>query len=290
MVVYKKNFYKIMIPAMSIFFIVMVIPFLLGFAYSFTPWRGTYMDPNEPLFVGLSNYIEVFKNEEILRSFWYTFQLVALSVVAQITIGLLLALGVSKLTYGKGIFRSAIFLPNFIGGIVLGYIFMFVFNQLFSGILFTNPDSFFYYMLQDRTKHLIAMTMMLTWQSAGYLMIIFLASLNTIPKNLIEASKIDGANAIQRFFRITLPLLMPAITIALFVTISGTFKVFDQNLALTNGEYDTDLISLEIFKVAKIYSRHDYGVAQAASILFFLIIAVITITQVAYTKKREVEM
>ncbi len=287
---YKKYYYWIIIPALAVFTLVMVLPFLLGFAYSFMPWRGTYFDPNEPMFMGLQNYIKVFTNKELYSAFWYTLQLVVLSVVTQIGLALLLALGISKITYGKGIFRSALFLPNFIGGIVLGYIFSFIFNQLFSEVLFNNPDSFFYYMLQDRTKHLFAMTIMLSWQSVGYLMIIFLASLNTIPKHLLEASTIDGANSFQRFWNVTLPLLMPAITISLFVTISGTFKVFDQNLALTDGDFDTTLISLEIYKIAVRDSHHDYGVAQAAAIIFFLIIAIVTISQVAYTKKREVEM
>lgn len=287
---YKKYYYWIIIPALAVFTLVMVLPFLLGFAYSFMPWRGTYFDPNEPMFMGLQNYIKVFTNKELYSAFWYTLQLVVLSVVTQIGLALLLALGISKIKYGKGIFRSALFLPNFIGGIVLGYIFSFIFNQLFSEVLFNNPDSFFYYMLQDRTKHLFAMTIMLSWQSVGYLMIIFLASLNTIPKHLLEASTIDGANSFQRFWNVTLPLLMPAITISLFVTISGTFKVFDQNLALTDGDFDTTLISLEIYKIAVRDSHHDYGVAQAAAIIFFLIIAIVTISQVAYTKKREVEM
>jgi len=145
-------------------------------------------------------------------------------------------------------------------------------------------------MLQDRDKHIWAMSMMLAWQSVGYLMIIFLSSLNAIPKHLMEAATIDGANSFQRFRHVTLPLLMPAITISLFVTVSGTFKVFDQNLALTNGNYDTTLISLEIYKIAVRDSKHDYGVAQAAAFIFFLVIAAITISQVAYTKKREVEM
>lgn len=290
MQIYKQTFYWVIIPAMLVFTLVMILPFLLGFAYSFMPWRGTYFDPSEPLFVGIDNYITVFKNADLSRSFLYTMQLVVISVIVQISLGLALALAVSKLTYGKGIFRSALFLPNFIGGIVLGYIFAFVFNQLFSSILFTNPDSFFYYMLQDRTKHLWAMAMMLAWQSVGYLMIIFLSSLNTIPKHLIEAAKIDGANSFQRFWNITLPLLMPALTIALFVTVSGTFKVFDQNLALTDGDFDTALVSLEIYKVAVRSARHDYGAAQAAAFIFFVIIAIVTISQVAYTKKREVEM
>ena len=288
--IYKKNFYWIVVPAMLIFFVVMILPFLLGFAYSFMPWRGTYFDPNEPMFMGLTNYVRLFSNPELLRSFAYTFELVVISIVLQIGLGLALALAVSKLTYGKGIFRSALFLPNFIGGIVLGYIFAFVFNQLFSEVLFTSEDSFFNYMLQDRSKHIWAMSMMLAWQSVGYLMIIFLSSLNSIPKHLMEAATIDGANSFQRFRHVTLPLLMPAITISLFVTVSGTFKVFDQNLALTNGNYDTTLISLEIYKIAVRDSKHDYGVAQAAAFIFFLVIAAITISQVAYTKKREVEM
>lgn len=285
---YKKYFYWVVIPAFLVFTVVMIAPFVLGISYSFMPWRGTYFDPNEPMFVGFANYIKVFENPELYRAFGYTIQLVILSVIIQIGLGLLLALGISKLTYGKGIFRSTLFLPNFVGGIVLGYIFSFIFNQLFGKIF--AEDSFFYYMLLDRDKHLWAMAIMLSWQSVGYTMIIFLASLNTIPKSLIEAAKIDGANAIQRFKNVIFPLLMPAITISLFATVSGTFKVFDQNLALTDGDFDTNLMSLEIYKIAVRDSRHDYGVAQAAAIIFFIIIAVITISQVAYTKKREVEM
>ena len=285
---YKKYFYWVMVPAFLVFTIVMVAPFVLGISYSFMPWRGTYFDPNQPLFVGFANYVKVFANPDLYSAFWYTLQLVIISIILQIGFGLLLALGISKLTYGKGLFRSALFLPNFVGGIVLGYIFSFIFNQL-SG-QFLSESNFFYYMLLDRDKHLWAMAIMLAWQSVGYTMIIFLASLNTIPKSLIEAAKIDGANAFQRFKNVILPLLMPAITISLFATVSGTFKVFDQNLALTDGDFNTTFMSLEIYKIAVRDSRHDYGTAQAASIIFFLIIAIITISQVAYTKKREVEM
>lgn len=285
---YKKYFYWVMVPAFLVFAIVMVAPFVLGISYSFMPWRGTYFDPNLPLFVGFANYTKVFANPDLYSAFWYTLQLVIISIVIQIGLGLILALAISKLTYGKGLFRSALFLPNFVGGIVLGYIFSFIFNQLSGQLL--SETNFFYYMLLDRDKHLWAMAIMLAWQSVGYTMIIFLASLNTIPKSLIEAAKIDGANAIQRFKNVILPLLMPAITISLFATVSGTFKVFDQNLALTDGDFNTTFMSLEIYKIAVRDSRHDYGVAQAAAIVFFLIIAIITISQVAYTKKREVEM
>ncbi len=289
MSMYRKYFFIFLGLASLVYGLVILYPFLVGLGYSFTSWHLSYFESK--IFVGLKNYGKIFTIPEFRASLVNTGFLVALCLAIQISLGLLLAILISKLRYFKGFFRSAFFMPNFIGGLVLGYIWQFVFEYLFDTVLFTNPNSFFNTMLLGRWSGLTALAITLSWQSIGYIMVIYLAGINSIPQSLFEAADIDGASSVQNFKHIMLPLLMPSITITLFLTLSGTFKVYDQNLALNDGLYNTRLITLQIYRYALEDTQpNDYGAAQAGGIILFLIIAVISMTQVWFTKKREVEM
>ena len=289
MTMYRKYFFIFLAPAFIVFALVILYPFIVGFGYSFTSWHLSYFQSE--IFVGLKNYLKIFTMEEFRDSLINTGFLVFLSLVIQITFAFILALLISRLRYFKGFFRSVYFMPNFIGGLVLGYIWQFVFQYLFDTVLFTNPGSFFNTMLLGRWSGLTALALTLSWQSVGYLMVIYLAGINSIPSSLFEAANIDGTSAFQNLRHIMLPLLMPSITITLFLTLSNTFKVYDQNLALTDGLYNTRLITLQIYRYALEDTQpQDYGAAQAGGIILFLIIAVFSLTQVYITKKREVEL
>ena len=176
----------------------------------------------------------------------------------------------------------------------LGYIWQFIFEIVFSQLIF-NKDGiinipFFCNMLQDRYKAMIALAILVTWQMAGYMMLIYTTGLNNIPTDLSEAAAIDGANVFQRFRYITIPMLMPSFTIVFFLTLSKCFMLLDPNVALTDGNFNTRLLAMQILRTTKDTNPPDYGLAQAQAVIFFLLIAAVTLTQVVVTKKKEVEM
>ncbi|WP_246208551.1 carbohydrate ABC transporter permease [Anaerotalea alkaliphila] len=179
------------------------------------------------------------------------------------------------------------------GGLALGFIWKFIFENVFTEILFgpsgVLPMEFLTNMTQNPTKALLAMVIMTTWQSAGYMMIIYLTGLNNIPDSLYEAADIDGAGAWKKFLHITTPMLMPSFTVVLFLTLSSSFKLLDQNVALTEGNFGTRMLALQILRTTKDTSPPDYGAAQAQAVVFFLLIAVVSMVQVYITKKKEVE-
>ena len=201
---------------------------------------------------------------------------------------------VTKISRLSGIFRTIFFLPNMLGGLALGFIWQFIFQIVFSQILF-GPESllpipFLQNMTQDNTKALFALAILVTWQMAGYMMIIYITGLNNIPYDLYEAAEIDGANSWQKLRSITLPLVAPAFTVGLFLSLSNCFKLYDQNLALTNGgPFDsTEMIALNIYNTA--FRYNDLGLAQAKAVIFLVIVAAIGLTQLYFSKRKEVEM
>ncbi len=294
---YQKQFKFLIAPALILFTLVIVIPFIMGITYSFTSWRGTYFatgDSAFSAFVGFDNYVNIFKNDDFMNAFVYTVEYTMLAVVFIVGAGLGLALLVTKISKATGLYRTVFFLPNLMGGLVLGFIWQFIFEIIFTNIIFKEGGlldiEFFRYMLQDRQQALIALVIMTTWQFAGYMMIIFVAALNNVPVDLYEASNIDGASSRQQFRSVTLPMIMPAFTITLFLTLSNSFKLLDQNVALTDGAFDTRLLAMQIWRVTKDTAPPDYGLAQAQAVIFFIIVASISVTQVYITKKREVEL
>lgn len=293
---YKKWFKVLSFPAIVLFVVVILIPFVMGVVYSFTAWRGSYFKGAENWYgalVGFKNYIKVFHSQKFISAFLYTIKFTLVAVIVKNTVSLALALMVRRIGKGKGIFRTVYFFPNLLGGLAMGFVWSFIFQNIFSLILFSEDSPihipFFCDMLQDSNKAVFAMAIMATWQTAGYLMLIYLNGLNNIPEELYEAASIDGATAFQKFRHITVPMLMPAFTIVFFLTLSSSFKMLDENLALTNGDFGTRMLSLQILLTTRENTPPNYGMAQAQAVIFFVLIAVVSIAQVIITKRKEIE-
>lgn len=300
---YKKWFWPIIIPSLVLFTFVIIWPFILGVANSFAAWRGAYYFNSATdsrangyfdALVGFTNYVNAFKDPRFLHSLLYTVEFTLIAVISINIVSLALALLVTNVSRGTGIYRTIAFLPNMLGGLALGFIWQFVFQIVFTDMIF-GPNGLIEiealrYMTQNSTKALFAMAILNTWQFGGYMMIIYIAGLNNISKEYYEAASIDGAKSSYTFFKITVPMLMPAFTIVFFMTIANSFKMLDQNIALTNGDFNTRLLAMQILRTIKDTNPPDYGKAQAQAVIFFLIIAAITITQVRITSKRELEL
>lgn len=293
---YKKWFKILNIPAVILFVVVILVPFIMGVAYSFTAWRGSYFKGSEHWYgalVGFKNYIKVFHSQKFITSFIYTIKFTVVAVVSKNIVSLGMALMVRKVGKGKGFFRTVFFFPNLLGGLAMGFIWSFIFQNVYSLMLFGEDSPihipFLCDMLQDPNKAVFAMAIMATWQTAGYLMLIYLNGLNNIPEDLYEAASIDGATAWQKFRHITVPMLMPAFTIVFFLTLSSSFKMLDENLALTGGDFGTRMLSLQILLTTRENTPPNYGMAQAQAVIFFILIATVSIIQVIVTKRKEIE-
>lgn len=267
------------LPTIIAFFVAFLIPFLLGIYLSFTEFTTV----TDAKFVGFSNYIAAFTNDTgFLDALWFT---VKFAVVAIITVNLfafLLALALTRGIKGTNLFRTVFFMPNLIGGIVLGYIWQVIINGI---LLFWGAD-----ITLSANYGFWGLVVLTNWQMIGYMMIIYIAGINNIPPTLIEAAKIDGAKPSQILRKITIPLTMPSFTICTFLTLTNSFKLFDQNLALTAGapNRETAMLSLDIYNTfyGKIGSE---GVGQAKGVIFFLLVAALAVLQLYLTSKREVE-
>ena len=293
---YKKWFKILNIPAIILFVVVILVPFIMGVAYSFTAWRGSYFKGSEHWYgalVGFKNYIKVFHSQKFITSFIYTIKFTVVAVVIKNIVSLGMALMVRKVGKGKGFFRTVFFFPNLLGGLAMGFIWSFIFQNVYSLMLFGEDSPihipFLCDMLQDPNKAVFAMAIMATWQTAGYLMLIYLNGLNNIPEDLYEAASLDGATAWRKFRHITVPMLMPAFTVVFFLTLSGSFKMLDENLALTGGDFGTRMLSLQILLTTRENTPPNYGMAQAQAVIFFILIATVSIIQVIVTKRKEIE-
>ena len=293
---YKKWFKILNIPAIILFVVVIMVPFIMGVAYSFTAWRGSYFKGSEHWYgalVGFKNYIKVFHSQKFITAFIYTIKFTLAAVVIKNIVSLGMALMVRKIGKGKGFFRTVFFFPNLLGGLAMGFIWSFIFQNVYSLMLFGEDSPihipFLCNMLQDPNKAVFAMAIMATWQTAGYLMLIYLNGLNNIPEDLYEAASLDGATAWQKFRHITVPMLMPAFTVVFFLTLSGSFKMQDENLALTGGDFGTRMLSLQILLTTRENTPPNYGMAQAQAVIFFILVAVVSIVQVIITKRKEIE-
>ncbi len=269
-----------LLPTLIAFIIAFFIPFLMGIWLSFTEFT-TVADAQ---FVGLSNYIRIFtENSDFLNAFWFTVKFTVVSVISVNLLAFALALLLTKGLRGTNLFRTAFFMPNLIGGIVLGYIWQLIINGILVGMgvdLTYNANYGFW--------GLVALT---NWQMIGYMMIIYVAGLQNIPAELQEVASIDGASRRQILRHITLPLVVPSIAICTFLTLSNSFKMFDQNFALTGGApgKETQMLALDIYNT--FYGRVGAeGVGQAKAVLFFLLVALIAYVQLRITRRREAEV
>jgi len=295
---YRRCFWMLAAPAMVLFTAVVVLPFLTGVLYSFTAWRGTYFAGGKSLwesFVGLENYAKTLENEEFRAAFVNSLEYTGMTVTVVLVFSLLFALLVSTVRRGAGFYRAVLFLPNLLGGLALGYIWSFLFEIIYTRWLFGGEGALFNIpflsnMLQDHHKGIAAMAIVTAWQMTGYMMMIFVTGLNNIPSALSEAASIDGCTPWQRFCHVTLPLLMPSFTIVIFLALANCFKMLDINVALTDGAFNTRLLAFQILRITRDFTPPDYGQAQAQAVIFFVLIAAVTLVQVSLTKKREVQL
>jgi len=267
------------LPTFLAFSVAFLIPFVLGIYLSFTEFT-TVTDAS---FVGFSNYISAFtEDNNFLNALWFTVKFAVVAIISVNLFAFLLALALTKGIKGTNFFRAVFFMPNLIGGIVLGYIWQVIINGL---LLFTGAD-----ITVNASYGFWGLIVLTNWQMIGYMMIIYIAGINNIPPQLIEAAKIDGAKPTQILWRITLPLTMPSFTICTFLTLTNSFKLFDQNLALTAGApgRETSMLALDIYNT--FYGRiGSEGVGQAKGVVFFLIVAALALLQLYITRSREVE-
>ncbi|MGR9048536.1 carbohydrate ABC transporter permease [Halobacillus faecis] len=280
------SFWLFLTPVIMGLGIVVVIPFLYGLFYSFTDWNGITANA----FIGFENYINLFQESEFMDSIWFTVKFAVVTVILLNVMGLGLALLVTRNIKSGNLLRTVFFMPNLIGGLILGFIWQFIFISVFGDIAGLTGIEGLNGWLSTTNTGFWGLVILTAWQMAGYIMIIYIAYLENIPKELIEAAKIDGASSFQRFKNITFPLVAPAFTVSMFLTLSMAFKIYDQNLSLTNGGpfNSTQMVAMEIVRTA--FSDNQMAYAQAKAVIFFLIVAVIALTQVYYNKKREVEM
>ena len=274
-----RYFPVFVLPTLLAFAVAFLIPFVMGLFLSFTEFRTV----SDATFVGLANYIRAFKDDNtFLPALWFTLKFSAVSVITINFFAFALALMLTRDVPATKVFRTVFFMPNLIGGIVLGYIWQVIIN----GFLYR----FDYSITSDPTFGYWGLIILMNWQMIGYMMIIYIAGIQNISGDILEAARVDGANSLTILRKITLPSVMPSITICLFLTITNSFKLFDQNLALTGGAPSgrTEMVALDIYNT--FYSRIGYeGVGQAKAVIFFIIVAIIALAQLKFTRNREVE-
>jgi raffinose/stachyose/melibiose transport system permease protein len=275
-------------PGLIFFILIVLVPFGMGFYYTFTEWDGV---SNNPTWTGMTNLKRIFmEDERFWSSFWFTVKFTITSVIVANILAFFMAMLLSRGLKTKNILRTLLFLPNVIGGLLLGYIWQFIFVRGFGTIgEFSGIGLFDLPWLGTPNTAFWGIVMVFVWQTTGYIMIIYIAAIVSVPKDLIEAGKIDGASRGQMLRSIIIPMIMPAITICLFLTTSNAFKLFDLNLSLTSGGpgYASESLALNIYREALTNGR--FGLGTAKAMIFFFGVALITVTQVMITKKKEVE-
>ena len=274
----KRYFPIFALPTLVAFTIGFIIPFIMGIYLSFCDFTTI----SNAKFVGLKNYARIFTDNSFTHALWFTALFTNVSVLAINVLAFTVAMLLTKGIKGTNLFRTVFFMPNLIGGIVLGYIWQMLLNGILSyfGKTLTYSSAYGFW----------GLVILMCWQQIGYMMIIYIAGIQNIPGELIEAAKIDGANSRQLLFHVTIPMVMPSITICSFLTLTNSFKLFDQNLALTAGEpaNSSQMLALNIFET--FYTRTGWeGAGQAKAVVFSIIVAVIAIAQNKITRSKEVQ-
>lgn len=265
-----------------------LVPFFLGLYYSFTSWNGISRHVE---WTGLRNYLHIFtKDPSFLNSFWFTAKFTLFGLVLTNLLGFALAYVLTRKLFTRNLLRTVFFVPHVIGGLLLGFIWQFIFVRGFTSIGAATGWPFFNLpWLGTEGTAFWAIVIVFVWQNAGYLMVIYISAINNVPQSLIEASRVDGAGLMQTLRHVTIPLVMPAVTVCLFLSISWSFKLFDLNLSLTKGGpyRSTESLAMNVYNEAFLNNR--YGLGTAKSLIFFLVVAIITLIQVRLTKQKEVE-
>lgn len=281
----QRCFPLFIFPTLAAFCIGFIYPFILGIYRSFCKFTS----PVDYHWDGFNNYIKAFQDEGFRSAFKFTTVYAVVSIILINVLAFALAYALTQKLKGSNLFRTVFFMPNLIGGIVLGYIWKLIFDALLRAAE-AQP------LLTNSTYGFWGLVIMVAWQQIGYMMIIYIAGLQAVPEDMLEAAKIDGANKWQTLWRVTIPNVMPSITICVFLTLTNSFKLFDQNLALTAGSpsvpgtriLSTEMLALHIYNTNKINNKW-MGVAQAEAVIFFLLVATLAIIQLRATRKKEVQ-
>ena len=285
----QRCFPLFILPVFLCFCIGFVWPFIHGIYLSFCKFTVT----SDATWVGWENYEKVFKDAGFVHAFWNTAAFAVVSIVLINVVAFMIAYALTQKMRGSNVFRTVFFMPNLIGGVVLGYIWSMIFEGILSAMnlpsLILNADYGFW-----------GLVILVAWQQIGYMMIIYIAGLQSVPEDMLEAAKIDGATRSQTLFKVIIPNVMPSITICTFLTLTNSFKLFDQNLALTGGLPQvidkaakmkinmSELLALNIYSTYNI-NKNYHGVAQAKAVVFFILVAVLALAQQAATRKKEVQ-
>ena len=282
----RRWFPLFILPTFACFCIGFIWPFLQGIYLSFC----TFNTPRDAVWTGISNYVKAFSDAGFQHAFWNTAAFAVVSIILINVLAFAIAYGLTQKIRGANLFRTVFFMPNLIGGVVLGYIWSMIFDAILKG--------YSTYLTANATYGFWGLVILVAWQQIGYMMIIYIAGLQAISEDLNEAAKIDGANRWQTLTHVTIPNMMPSITICTFLTLTNSFKLFDQNLALTGGAPSvimngakvnmTELLALNIYSTYNI-SKNWHGAAQAKAVVFFLLVAALAIAQLTATRSKEVQ-
>ena len=291
----KLTEFLFLLPTLIAFLMVIIIPFIFGIYYSFTDWQGTGAVSQS---VGFANYAAIFQEPGFLHSFLVTLLFTVLNIITVNVVAFIISLLVTSEIRGRNIYRAGFFVPNLIGGIVLGLVWQFIFSNILPSVgqslgLPTLSKS----LISNKDTVMITLVTVNTWQYAGYIMLIYVASIQGISKSVMEAAEVDGARYWTRVRKIQIPLMANAFTISLFLTLTNSFKMYDVNVALTNGGpvsifmmkpvQASELLALNIYNTAFKYNNMAQG--QAKAVIFFIVLTIFSVIQVSWNKSKEVE-
>ena len=291
----KLTEFLFLLPTLIAFLMVIIIPFIFGIYYSFTDWQGTGVVNKV---VGLENYRAIFQEPAFLHSFLVTLLFTVLNIITVNVVAFIISLLVTSEIRGRNVYRAGFFVPNLIGGIVLGLVWQFIFSNILPTIGQTlGWATLSKSLISNKDTAMITLVTVNTWQYAGYIMLIYVAAIQGISRSVMEAAEVDGAKYWTRITKIQIPLMANAFTISLFLTLTNSFKMYDVNVALTNGGpvtvfmskpvQATELLALNIYQTAFKYNNMAQG--QAKAVIFFIVLTIFSIIQVSYNKSKEVE-
>ncbi len=291
----KLTEFLFLLPTLLAFVLVIIIPFILGIYYSFTDWQGTGAVSKS---VGFENYAAIFQDAGFLHSFLVTLLFTVLNIITVNVVAFIISLLVTSEIRGRNLYRAGFFVPNLIGGIVLGLVWQFIFSNILPSLgTALGWDTLSKSLISNKDTVMFTLVTVNTWQYAGYIMLIYVASIQGISKSVMEAAEVDGARYWTRVLKIQVPLMANAFTISLFLTLTNSFKMYDVNVALTNGGpismfmnkpvQASELLALNIYQTAFKYNNMAQG--QAKAVIFFVVLTIFSIIQVSWNKSKEVE-
>ena len=283
----QRWFPLFILPTFACFIIGFIWPFLQGIYLSFC----NFNTPRDAKWVGIQNYVKAFADPSFGKAFWNTASFAVVSIVVINVLAFAIAFALTQHMRGANLFRTVFFMPNLIGGVVLGYIWQMIFDAILK--------QYNTYITANATYGFWGLVILVAWQQIGYMMIIYIAGLQAVPGDMLEAAKIDGASGWRTLFHVTIPNIMPTITICTFLTLTNSFKLFDQNMALTGGDpivtmvdgsklKMTEMLALNIYSTYNI-NKNWHGVAQAKAVIFFVLVAVLALGQLSATRQKEVQ-